>query len=125
MCIRDRLAAAQLSLGLTGGGNYALPSGFTTFGANRGTAATVQVSFDFSGDPNSTLNVNVSFEGSADADDYIEGNGGNDVIFGNLGQDDIIGGSSDLYGLAGSETLRPDGIGIIFGGAGTATDLPG
>ena len=29
-----------------------------------------------------------------DGDDYIEGGGGNDVIFGNLGQDDIIGGSS-------------------------------
>ena len=29
-----------------------------------------------------------------DGDDYIEGSGGNDVIFGNLGQDDLIGGSS-------------------------------
>ena len=32
-----------------------------------------------------------------DGDDYIEGNGGNDTIFGGLGQDDIVGDSSDLY----------------------------
>jgi len=44
--------------------------------------------------------------------------GGNDVIFGNLGQDDIIGGSSDLFNLR-LPTQRPDGSDLIFGGAGT------
>ena len=36
---------------------------------------------------------------ATDGDDYIEGGGGNDVIFGNLGQDDIVGGSSNLFSL--------------------------
>jgi Ca2+-binding RTX toxin-like protein len=40
------------------------------------------------------------------------------VIFGNLGQDDIIGGSSSLFGLI-NRTQRPDGADTIFGGAGT------
>jgi Ca2+-binding RTX toxin-like protein len=40
------------------------------------------------------------------------------VIFGNLGQDDIIGGSSNLFSLTDAG-LRPDGSDIIFGGAGT------
>src|SRR5262249_11905754 len=35
-----------------------------------------------------------------DGDDYIEGGPGVDTVFGNLGQDDIIGGSSDLFGLS-------------------------
>src|SRR5262245_58371101 len=34
-----------------------------------------------------------------DARDWIEGNGGDDTIFGGLGQDDLIGGSSNLYSL--------------------------
>ena len=54
---------------------------------------------------------------ATDGDDYIEGGGGNDVMFGNLGQDDIIGGSSNLFGL-GTPEQRPDGDDIIFGGAG-------
>ena len=53
-----------------------------------------------------------------DGDDYIEGNGGADVIFGNLGQDDLIGGSSNLFGLT-TAAQRPDGSDLIFGGAGT------
>jgi Ca2+-binding RTX toxin-like protein len=56
-----------------------------------------------------------------DGDDYIEGNGGADTIFGNLGQDDIIGGSSSLYGLT-TAAQRPDGADIIFGGSGTRSD---
>ena len=64
------------------------------------------------------LIVQASVESLAsDGDDYIEGGGGNDVVFGNLGQDDIIGGSSSLYGLA-TPGLRPDGADILFGGAG-------
>ena len=67
------------------------------------------------------LRVNASFEGSGDADDYIEGNGGNDVVFGNLGQDDIVGGSSSLFGL-NTPAQRPDGDDILFGGAATRID---
>ena len=67
-----------------------------------------------------TLHVDASVEADDDGDDYIEGGGGDDVIFGNLGQDDIVGGSSDLFdGLSGPEDLRPDGSDLIFGGAGT------
>jgi Ca2+-binding RTX toxin-like protein len=38
-------------------------------------------------------------------------------VFGGLGQDDILGGSSDLFGLNASN-LRPDGSDLIFGGSG-------
>ncbi|MDB6116211.1 MAG: cya 1, partial [Lacunisphaera sp.] len=55
----------------------------------------------------------------SDGDDYIEGNGGNDLIFGGLGQDDIVGGSSSLFGLT-TRDQRPDGADIIYGGNGTA-----
>jgi Ca2+-binding RTX toxin-like protein len=54
----------------------------------------------------------------SDAADYMEGNGGNDLMYGGLGQDDIIGGSSTLFGLT-TEAMRPDGTDIIFGGAGS------
>ena len=117
-----QLAAAQLSLQLAVGGNFTLPTGFTTFGANRGTPATAQGSFDFSANSQVDLQVNASFEGALDGSDYIEGNGGQDVIFGNLGQDDIIGGSSDLYNLT-ARSQRPDGADLIFGGAGTDISL--
>ncbi len=43
------------------------------------------------------------------------------MIFGGLGQDDIIGGSSALFGL-GSCEQRPDGADILFGGAGTRVE---
>ncbi|MGB7962858.1 MAG: calcium-binding protein, partial [Propionicimonas sp.] len=56
---------------------------------------------------------------TGDGDDYIEGNGGNDTVFGGLGQDDIVGDSSDLYGLT-TATLRPAGADLLFGGDGTA-----
>jgi Ca2+-binding RTX toxin-like protein len=60
-----------------------------------------------------------SFESAdTDGDDYVEGGGGNDVVFGNLGQDDIIGGSSDLFSLE-TRAARPDGSDRLFGGAGT------
>ena len=52
-----------------------------------------------------------------DGDDWVEGNGGNDVIFGGLGRDDLIGGSSELYSLT-TPDRRPDGQDTIFGGAG-------
>jgi Ca2+-binding RTX toxin-like protein len=50
--------------------------------------------------------------------DYIEGGAGDDVIFGNQGQDDIVGGSSDFFGLT-SVAQRLDGSDLIFGGSGT------
>ena len=34
-----------------------------------------------------------------DGADYVEGNGGGDVIYGGLGQDDLVGGSSTMFGL--------------------------
>ncbi|HET7128184.1 MAG TPA: hypothetical protein VFJ93_03815, partial [Gaiellaceae bacterium] len=37
-----------------------------------------------------------------DGEDYIEGNGGNDLILGGLGQDDLVGGNSSMFSLAGS-----------------------
>ncbi len=57
----------------------------------------------------------------SDADDYLEGNGGSDLIYGGLGQDDIVGGSSALFGLT-TEAMRPDGSDVIFGGAGIDID---
>ena len=36
---------------------------------------------------------------ATDGEDYIEGNGGNDVIFGGLGQDDLVGGNSSFFSL--------------------------
>ena len=67
-------------------------------------------------DTGDTLFFNVP-EADGDADDYMEGNGGNDLMYGGLGQDDMIGGSSGLFGLTTSDE-RPDGSDIMFGGAG-------
>ena len=67
------------------------------------------------------VTVVASFEAASDGDDYVEGGGGCDVIFGNLGQDDLIGGSSSLFSLDVRE-LRPDIQDHIFGGAGTQLD---
>ncbi len=38
------------------------------------------------------LDLIASFDAATDGQDYIEGGGGKDVVFGNLGQDDILGG---------------------------------
>jgi hypothetical protein len=62
-----------------------------------------------------------SFEAPTDGDSYIEGGGGDDVVFGNLGQNDIVGGSSSFFSLTGA-FLRPDGSNLLFGGAGTRID---
>ena len=66
------------------------------------------------------LHVRPSFDAATDGDDYVEGGGGADAIFGNLGQDDLIGGSSGLFGLT-DKTMRPDASDLVFGGSGTAT----
>ena len=65
----------------------------------------------------STSGLPVSVTGN-DGDDYVEGGPGADLIFGNLGQDDLIGGSSSLFGLS-LPAQRGDGSDTIFGGAGT------
>ena len=44
---------------------------------------------------------------ATDGEDYIEGNGGNDIVFGGLGQDDIVGGSSDFFSLTHAATSGP------------------
>ncbi|OQB78614.1 MAG: Bifunctional hemolysin/adenylate cyclase precursor [Planctomycetes bacterium ADurb.Bin126] len=110
------LAAAQLSLTRTDGSMFVV-DGFTGCGATRTSPTADGAAGDLAVGVGELV-VTASFEGLYDADDYIEGNGGSDVIFGNLGQDDIIGGSSDLYGLD-LPTQRPDGSDLLFGGAGT------
>jgi Ca2+-binding RTX toxin-like protein len=57
----------------------------------------------------------------SDGDDYMEGNGGADLMYGGLGQDDMIGGSSSLFGL-NTPDQRPDTGDTIFGGAGDRID---
>jgi hypothetical protein len=114
---RQPAGAAQLSLTRTDGSTVAITD-FTTFGANRGAVPTALADFGFNMDPSQDLQVRASFEGRFDGDDYIEGGGGNDVVFGNRGQDDIVGGSSDLFGLVAANQ-RPDGSDLLFGGAGT------
>src|SRR5205807_3802550 len=79
-----------------------------------GAGVTHPTACDYTGD----LDIVPSFEASTDGEDYVEGNGGNDIIFGGLGQDDIVGGSSDFFSLT-TRLLRPDGDDLIFGGAGT------
>ena len=56
---------------------------------------------------------------ATDGQDYIEGDGGNDIVFGGLGQDDIVGGSSNFFSLT-DPNMRPDGADLIFGGSGDA-----
>ncbi len=85
-------------------------------------AAPFLVSLSDSGGSNSGSFLFDVREAATDADDYIEGNGGADLIYGDLGQDDIIGGSSNLFGL-GTGELRPDGADMIHGGAANPTDL--
>jgi Ca2+-binding RTX toxin-like protein len=85
-------------------------------GPNTRTLVTTDV-----GAPNTggTLYFNVP-EADTDSDDYMEGNGGNDLMYGGLGQDDMIGGSSDLFGLT-TRDMRPDGSDTVYGGAGIDT----
>ncbi len=86
-------------------------------GAPAGAARTP----DGPGDPLGPLTLSPSFDAATDGDDYVEGGGGNDVIFGNLGQDDLVGGSSALFTLT-TPAQRPDGDDIVFGGSGTRVD---
>jgi Ca2+-binding RTX toxin-like protein len=92
-------------------------------GVTDGVWTTRQLNVTDSGLPSTAgiLFFKVPEQGS-DADDYMEGNGGSDLIYGGLGQDDLIGGSSALFGLT-TEVMRPDGADIIFGGAGAAARI--
>ncbi|MHA1215846.1 MAG: hypothetical protein ACTSPX_00790, partial [Candidatus Thorarchaeota archaeon] len=84
---------------------------------------TVVVTFADIGDPDtSQVFFFEVFEASSDGDDYIEGNGGSDTLYGGLGQDDILGGSSDLFGLVTAQQ-RPDASDTIYGGAATAARM--
>jgi Ca2+-binding RTX toxin-like protein len=67
---------------------------------------------------NTSAQAPQSYEAPDDGDDYIEGGQDDDLIFGNLGQDDIIGGNSSLFGLD-TQASRADGSDLIFGGAAT------
>jgi Ca2+-binding RTX toxin-like protein len=72
--------------------------------------------------PDEPMHLPRSFESADDGDDYIEAGAGNDVVFGNLGQNDIIGGSSNQFGLTEHWQRDSSGANIIFGGAGTRID---
>ena len=50
-----------------------------------------------------------------DGDDYLEGNGDGDIMFGDVGQDDMIGGTSQGGGA------NPDGADTMAGGDGSET----
>ena len=70
------------------------------------------------GIPNALLVTPSADHLGTDGNDYIEGGAGSDVVFGNQGQDNIIGGSSNVFGQTSTQT-RPDGSNMLFGGSGT------
>jgi hypothetical protein len=82
-------------------------------------------------DANNALELRPSYSNTnTDGNDYIEGGGGNNIIFGNpQGQNDIIAGSSDQFGLTTRDLRNPApsflgpnadlGHNLIFGGSGT------
>jgi hypothetical protein len=100
--IRGRVGATR---GADGGGTTGLLSWFASF-------------------DNPTTN-----QRDNDGHDYVEGGGGDDVVFGNQGQDDIVGGSSDFFvktdgftaAAANTPATRPDGNDLLFGGSGVRT----
>ncbi len=57
---------------------------------------TININDACSDQTDDTLYFNVP-EATTDGDDYMEGNGGSDTMFGGLGQDDIVGGSSSPW----------------------------
>src|SRR4029077_14803555 len=88
-------------------------------------------------DATGALLLNPSVDRPTDAGSYIEGSGGDNVIFGNGGQNDIVGGSSDFFGTGGAcpasnevsgaagTCKRPSGSNLIFTGSGTQLDRQG
>jgi Ca2+-binding RTX toxin-like protein len=99
-----------------------------------GRVGVINVTANIAGNPfrnaNNALNLRPSIDGSDDGQDYVEGGGGNDILFGNQNQDDLVGGSSDFFAKTDGVTMtviakadssgRPDGSDLIFGGSGTA-----
>src|SRR5262249_19601574 len=110
----------------TGGAPVSLPFGTTFVTAQAGTnpvyayraaSSPLQVAPGQSVNALGALTVNPSFEAARDGNDYVEGRGGNNTIFGGLGQDDLIGRHSDLFSLT-TAAQRPTGSSLIFGGSG-------
>src|SRR6202007_2879600 len=52
-----------------------------------------------------------------DSQSYVEGGRGNNTIFANQGQNDIVGGNSDMFSLKLPQE-RASGSNLIFGGSG-------
>ncbi|MGY3658239.1 hypothetical protein [Bradyrhizobium sp. USDA 376] len=94
-------------------------AGYST--AIGGRVGVLNVAANIAGNPfrdaTNALFLRPSFDGASDGQDYIEGGGDNDILFGNQNQDDLIGGSSDLFSL-NTPAKRPDGSDLIFGGSG-------
>ena len=96
-----------------------------------GRVGVINVAPNYAGNPfrdaNNALVLRPSFDAPTDGQDYVEGGGGNDILFGNQNQDDLIGGNSDMFSLT-TPNLRPDGsvnglvsgADLIFGGSGVA-----
>ena len=59
-----------------------------------------------------------SFVVATDGEAYVEGGRGNNVIFANQGQNDIVGGNSNLFSLK-QPAVRASGSNLIFGGSGS------
>ncbi len=84
----------------------ATPAGVVTAISANGLTMTV------SGLPNG------SFVVATDGEAYVEGGRGNNVIFANQGQNDIVGGNSNLFSLK-QPAVRASGSNLIFGGSGS------
>jgi hypothetical protein len=54
---------------------------------------------------------------ATDGESYVEGGRGNNTIFANQGQNDIVGGNSDMFSLT-LPSERASGSNLIFGGSG-------
>ncbi|MCP4784386.1 MAG: calcium-binding protein, partial [Fuerstiella sp.] len=104
---------------LAGGSDSDLVFGQLGNDAIQGDGTILSVSGSRTLDVRTSLTSIDDFDGpETDGDDYIEGGGGRDLILGNLGQDDIVGGSSSMFGATIAST-RPDAEDKIYGGSGT------
>ena len=87
-----------------------------------GRVGVINVAPNYAGNPfrdvSNALLLRASIDLASDGQDYIEGGGGSDILFGNQNQDDLIGGSSNMFNLL-TAAQRPDSADLIFGGSGT------
>ena len=115
----QRVAHPYVPIGAAAGRRLRDRRGCTT-GAQLGTATVgdrVGACIDLDERPSTW-----SISRPSDSGDYIEGGGGNNIIFGNpQGQNDIIGGSSDFFGTS-TPAQRTSGSNQIFSGSGTELD---